>query len=224
MRKRVFTREDDLAQRVRIRAERARLGLSAETAARLAAYVALLFRWNERMNLTALDDGDGGLDRLVIEPLLAARRIPSGSTSVVDVGSGGGSPAIPIKIARPRLFMRMVEAKTRKAAFLREAARRLNLAGTVIENCRWEELRNRPELYETHDALTVRAVRVNARVASGMQDLVKAGGVLLFFCRAGRSGIVPAFGPALVTGARLQLLESTTTGSDLMVFRKSGSR
>ena len=95
--------EERLADRLRSMGERAGLTLEDERWTRLAAYVALLFRWNEHVNLTALDSGDRGLERLVIEPLLAARHVPAGARSMVDIGSGGGSPAIPMKIARPGL-------------------------------------------------------------------------------------------------------------------------
>ena len=148
--------EVGLAERLQRRAERAGLRLAPAPAARLAAYVALLLRWNERVNLTALGGDDRGLDRLVLEPLLAARRIPRGAGALVDIGSGGGSPAIPIRIARPRLFVRMVEARVRKAAFLREAVRQLKLDGVVVERCRYEELLDRAELRGAHDVLTIR--------------------------------------------------------------------
>ena len=73
----------------------------------------------------AVRHDDETFDRLLIEPLIASRYLPSTDCSVIDVGSGGGSPAIPLKLAMPGISLRMVESKTRKAAFLREAVRRL---------------------------------------------------------------------------------------------------
>ena len=179
----MFLSEEELAARVGRRAARAGLPLERRAAAELAAYVALLLRWNERMNLTALDGGDVGVDRLVIEPLLGVRHIPEDAATLVDIGSGGGSPAIPIKIARPGLFVRMVEAKLRKAAFLREAVRHLNLDGTVVEGCRVEELNDRPEIQEAHDVLTVRGVRVDEKTAKSFEGLVRAGAGCCSFAR-----------------------------------------
>ena len=210
--------ERELATRVRLRAERARVVVGRETAAQLAAYVAFLLRWNERMNLTRLDGGDAGLDRLVIEPLIAVRQIPVGAASMVDIGSGGGSPAIPIKIARPDLRLRMVEGKVRKAAFLREAVRRLKLDNVVVEHCRYEDLEDRPELHESHDVLTVRAVRVDAKVVGSLEGLVMAGGTILLFCARGQAGVGRDFAPPLVVEEGLQVLEST--GCELVVVRK----
>lgn len=211
--------EAELADRLRRRAEHARLAVDPETARRLAAYVTLLLRWNERMNLTALDDRERGIDRLVIEPLLAARRIPSASMSVIDVGSGNGSPAIPIRIARPGLFLRMVEAKGRKAAFLREAVRRLDLDDTVVEGCRYEKLRERCELRGAHDVLTVRGVRVEERAAGRLQEFVRPGGLLLIFCAAGQPGLGSVSLSRLRVEERLALSE--TSGSELVVIRKT---
>ena len=197
----MFLSEQDLAARVERRAAGAGLPVARRAAAELAAYMALLLRWNERMNLTALDGGDVGVDRLVVEPLLAVRHIPEDAATLVDIGSGGGSPAIPIKIARPGLFVRMVEAKARKAAFLREAVRHLKLDGVVVESCRYEELLDRAELQGGHDVLTVRGVRVDERAARRLEGLVRAGGALLFFGGAGgsrRDG--DGFGPEVERG------------------------
>ena len=174
------------------------------------------------MNLTALDEGDVGLDRLVIEPLLAVRHIPGRASTLVDIGSGGGSPAIPIKIARPRLFVRMVEARARKAGFLREAVRRLNLDGTVVETCRYEELCGRSELQEMHEVLTVRGVRVDDRAAECFMRLVRGGGTLLFLGRAG----VEAKDWYGCRGQeeRARVRRMVTGGGGLVVVRKSPGR
>ena len=175
------------------RAQRARVELSAPVLAKLTAYVELLQRWNERMNLTALDDRDSGLDRLIIEPLVAARHLPRRPCSVIDIGSGGGSPAIPMRLAMRGGSMLMVETKTRKAAFLREAVRQLDLAETAVETGRFETLLAVPDLHETFDVLTLRAVRVEARVLRGLQAFVKPQGELFLFrgSREEPAGIEP---------------------------------
>src|SRR5262245_38745059 len=66
-------------------------------------YCDLLNYWNRRINLTSLDlnpPSKEALDRLFIEPLLAVRHVGT-PTHWIDIGSGGGSPAIPMKISRP---------------------------------------------------------------------------------------------------------------------------
>lgn len=170
-----------LARRLQQRAKRVRLELPLPVVEQLAVYIELLQRWNERMNLTALDDRDSGLDRLVIEPLVAARHLPTLADNVIDIGSGGGSPAIPLRLAMRGGSMLMVEAKTRKAAFLREVVRQLGLMDTSVETARFESLLAVPDLHESFDALSLRAVRVEARVLRGLQAFIRPGGELLLF-------------------------------------------
>ena len=155
--------------------------IDGSLASGLAVYVRLLYRWNRQMNLTALAEDDSGLDRLVVEPLVAARQMPVAARSVVDIGSGGGSQAVPLKLAVPEVALRMVESRSRKAAFLREAVRQLGLKDVVVETCRYEELLTRPELQEATDVVTVRAVNVDRRALEGLQTLLRVGGVLFLF-------------------------------------------
>jgi 16S rRNA (guanine527-N7)-methyltransferase len=126
----------DFAARLQRRATRAGLSLPVDLLTALDAYYALLSRWNQRINLTSIGNRDEAVDRLLLEPLLAARFVASGARAFIDIGSGGGSPAIPLKLALPHLALTMVEAKTRKAAFLREAVRHLGLRETGVENAR----------------------------------------------------------------------------------------
>lgn len=209
--------DEELGSRVAERARRAGVAVDAASAARLAAYVALLHRWNARMNLTALDAGDRGLDRLVVEPLVAARHLPRRG-ALIDIGSGGGSPAIPIKIANPGLKVRLVESKARKGAFLREAVRRLDLEETVVLSRRYEALTARSELQEAHDVLTLRAVRVDAGVLQDLQAFVRSGGALAFFRADGPDDGLRDLPAPLVREAMHPLVDSL--GSRLIIVRK----
>ena len=172
-----------LRDRILRRARHVGLELDRHELDGLEHYYRELGRWSLKINLTAFqltDDGtDDSVDRLLIEPLIAAKHIPPGADSLVDIGSGGGSPAIPVKLARPELSLTMVEVKVRKSAFLRQVARQLKLERTVVETSRFEELLSRPELHEAADVVTVRAVRLDASTLSGLQAFLKPGGQLL---------------------------------------------
>ena len=207
----------NLATRLLKRAERARVALELEAAEQLAAYVGMLQRWNSRINLTALVDNDSGLDRLIIEPLIVARYLPK-TGSLIDIGSGGGSPALPLKILLPELSLRMVESKTRKGAFLRDAVRQLGLRNVEVEVCRYEELLSRPELHETHNALTVRAVRLERKALRNLQAFVRPGGLLGLLRGGGVSDALRDVQPPLVWEATYPLVESLR--SQLVVVRK----
>jgi 16S rRNA (guanine527-N7)-methyltransferase len=173
------------------RARKAGLDLPLAAIDGLSAYFELLKKWNQKVSLTSLavaEDGEEALDRLLIEPLLAAKFIETSSAVVIDIGSGGGSPAIPMKLISPGMSMRMVESKTRKAAFLREAVRQLGLTNTTVEAVRVEELLIRPELHEAADFVTIRAVRTEKKLLDGVQAFLKPSGALLLF----RSGDIAA--------------------------------
>ena len=157
------------------------LFLNDELVEKLDAFYALLARWNTKINLTSLVDPDEAIDRLILEPLAAARHVPPAASRMMDVGAGGGSPAIPLKLALPRLSLTMVEAKTRKSAFLREAIRQLELGDARVETARVEELLARPDLHEAFDVLTMRAVRLEPKGLHTLQAFLAAGGQILLF-------------------------------------------
>jgi len=207
----------DFRTRLSKRARKAGVFLPDELAERLSAYYELLERWNRKINLTALDNPDDAIDRLLLEAIVVARQLPSPSATLMDIGSGGGSPAIPMKLCAPAMMLTMVEAKARKSAFLREAVRTLKLSHTTVEAARYEELLARPELHEAFDVLSVRAVRVEVRTLFTLQAFVRRGGFLFLF--RGPSGPdVPEIVPPLRWTATVPLIE--TLQSRLTVLQK----
>ena len=172
----------DFRTRLSRRATRSGLSLTDDVVEKLATYYDLLERWNRKINLTALNDPDEAIDRLILEPLLASRYLPPGSpVLLIDIGSGGGSPALPLTIAGgERVRLTMVEVKTRKSAFLREALRQIGLIGSV-ETSRFEELLARPELHERFDAMSIRAVRIEPKLLMTLQAFLKPNASLLLF-------------------------------------------
>ncbi|MGB7218986.1 MAG: 16S rRNA (guanine(527)-N(7))-methyltransferase RsmG [Vicinamibacterales bacterium] len=161
-------------------------------------YFRLLTHWNSKINLTSLpvrNPTDEAFDRLLIEPLAAASHFPDLAKSWVDLGSGGGSPAIPIKILRPAVSLTMIEAKARKAAFLRETARILQLGDTTVENARFEALAPAAEFRHRFDVVTVRAVRADDSLFVAARLLLSSHGRqgrLLMFQSQEASGVSPA--------------------------------
>jgi 16S rRNA (guanine527-N7)-methyltransferase len=157
-----------------------------ELSEKLLAYFELLAKWNRKINLTALDDPDEAIDRLLLEPVAAARHVPPGTAAIMDIGSGGGSPAIPLKLAVSSAELVMVEVKARKSAFLREAVRHLGLRDVTVETSRYEELLTKPALLEHFDVVSLRAVRIESRALVTLQAFVRPWG--LFFLFRGPSG------------------------------------
>ena len=209
----------DFRTRLARRASRAGFFLPDDLADKLSVYFELLERWNRKINLTALSDPDEAIDRLLLEPVVAARHLPATNPlALMDVGSGGGSPALPMALAAgDRTRLTMVEVKTRKSAFLREAVRQLGLEGAQVENSRYEELLARPELHERFDAMSIRAVRIEPKVLMTLQAFLKPSAQMLLF--RGPSGPDhPNIMPPLELQATVPLVESLR--SRLSILRK----
>jgi 16S rRNA (guanine527-N7)-methyltransferase len=206
----------EFSQRLSRRARRARLVLPSELDAKLWVYFDLLFRWNQKINLTSLslDAPDEAIDRLLIEPLVASKLVEVAQRRLIDIGSGGGSPAIPLALAASNLDLVMVESKARKSAFLREALRHLDMRG-IVESARFEELLARADFHETFDLLSIRAVRTELRTLNSLQAFLRPGGrLLLFRSKTAGSKPIDSVPPLrwieaapLVEGSELQMLE-----------------
>jgi 16S rRNA (guanine527-N7)-methyltransferase len=175
----------DTRKRLLRRLRRVHVEIADEAVDQLVAYYELLLRWNTKMNLTGLPDGDEAVDRLLVEPVVAARFLDAGRWLTVDVGSGGGSPALPLKIAAPGLRLRMVESKVRKSAFLREAVRHLALDDVAVETGRLAIIAARAEYARQADVVTMRAVRPEPDVMWSVERLLRTGGRFLVFGRVG---------------------------------------
>ena len=209
--------QDRLARRAR----RAGVALSDALATRLEVYYRLLATWNRKINLSGMDLSEitpEALDRLLIEPVAAARFAASSPARIIDVGSGGGSPAIPFALAAGAGALLMVESKTRKSVFLREAARAVGLPAVEVATARYEELLTRPDLHERHDLLTIRAVRVEPKALMTLQAFVRPGGRLLLF-RGAAAGAPDLVGVPMLEPAGSHLLVEELQ-SHLLVLRK----
>jgi 16S rRNA (guanine527-N7)-methyltransferase len=148
-------------------------------------YFTLLKRWNSRVNLTALpltdDPKAETLDRLFVESLSAVRHVPRDMQGVwFDFGSGGGSPAIPLKVICPWLSLTMVESRAKKAAFLREAIRVTAIVGAAVNEVRVEALLG-AHAKGSVDLITIRGVRLDDMVFSVAAHLLHRGGRLMLF-------------------------------------------
>lgn len=213
----------EFRERLRKRAKAAGLTLDADLVEKLEIYYQLLTKWNAKINLTAFKltpEGDeAAIDRLLIEPVVAARYVAENARTLLDAGSGGGSPAIPLKLASENLHLRMVEVKTRKAVFLREAVRALGLRDAEVETSRFEELLPRAELHEALDLVSIRAVRIETRTLLTLQAFLKTGGKLLLFRGSSRSELEDSPPPPLSWMATYPLVDALH--SKLVVLSKT---
>jgi 16S rRNA (guanine527-N7)-methyltransferase len=112
--------------------------VSAEQLDLLWHHYRTLTRWRTKVNLMS----DRGLAEIIrkhyCESLFLAAHLPPGPLSVADVGSGAGFPGIPVAVVRPDCQVTLIEARTRKAVFLKEASR--HLPNVTVAHCRAEDL------------------------------------------------------------------------------------
>lgn len=114
----------------------------------VSTYLALLLKWNARTNLTAISDPEEIVTRHFGESLFAAKLLfpPASQQSAMDIGSGAGFPGLPWKIWSPDLALTLVESNQKKAVFLKEVVRALNLTGTAVLTDRAEQLKLQADL------------------------------------------------------------------------------
>jgi 16S rRNA (guanine527-N7)-methyltransferase len=207
---------ESLRQLLERRAEAAGLTLAPALRDQLEGYFTLLGRWNARINLTGLPldpPTPAAIDRLVIEPLLAVPLIDPNISIWFDLGSGGGSPALPLQLARPVPRLVLVESKERKAAFLREAIRELHIAGSEVEVSRIEQVTAREHNAGLADLVTIRAVRIDASLFGQIQMLLRfRGQAILFGAHVGTEDLPRG----------LELSETLPSRGGLTILRRRG--
>lgn len=114
------------------------LDLSAEQQNKLLAFRDLLLKWNKTYNLTALRDPAQAISHHLLDSLAILPHVGAGA--LLDVGSGGGLPAIPLAIARPELSVSMVDTVQKKTTFLQQAVIELGLKNATVHHARVEEM------------------------------------------------------------------------------------
>jgi 16S rRNA (guanine527-N7)-methyltransferase len=139
---------------------------------KLSAYLDLLLKWNARTNLTAIRQPEEMVRRHFGESLSAGGLVPEGTRTLLDLGSGGGFPGIPIQILRPEIAVTLAESQGKKAAFLREAVRTLGLKTEV-----WAD--RAEKLVESFDVVAMRAVDKMQEMIPVAEGLIRPGGHLM---------------------------------------------
>jgi 16S rRNA (guanine527-N7)-methyltransferase len=162
-----------LEERIRDGAARMQIALAPGAIARLAAYLQLLEKWNRVHNLTAVRE----TERMVVLHLLDSLSIlphVGDARSLIDVGSGGGLPGIPIAIARPEISVTLLDSSSKKTTFLEQARAELGLANANVVCARVEQWHG-----GTFDVVVSRAFAELGEFVTQAQHLVAPGGRML---------------------------------------------
>ncbi len=144
-----------------------------------ARYCQLLQEWNQRMNLTAITDDQGVAEKHFLDSLLPLTlwELPRGAR-LIDVGTGAGFPAVPIKLLRPDIQITLLDSLQKRLTFLEAVCGQLGIQAELL-HARAEDAGRDPARRERYDIATSRAVAGMDLLAEYCLPLVRPGGVLL---------------------------------------------
>jgi 16S rRNA (guanine527-N7)-methyltransferase len=170
-------------------------------------YLGLVLKWNAKLNLTAVREPGQIVRRHFVECIQCAQALPEpphGST-VLDFGSGAGLPGIPIAICRPELRVTLAESQGKKAAFLREACRCLDLKADVFDR-RVEEM----DPKQVFSFVTLRAVEKMVEACRTALDRVGPRGWMVLFATEATEMELTAVLPEICWRKKLPIPELET--------------
>lgn len=152
--------------------------LSTEQANSIFIFLSELAKWNQKINLTAIKNERDIVIKHVLDSLSYMKGFSAlTGLKLLDMGSGAGFPAIPIKLVGPQITVTMVEAVKKKASFLRHIIRTLKLAGIEVQDKRTDELPD--SFHNFYDVVTARAFAdMNMAIDTGLPFL-KQGGLMI---------------------------------------------
>ena len=144
----------------------------------LVKFVAELVTWNQKINLTSITDPEEVEEKHIIDSLIPAKYIPENS-SLLDLGTGGGFPGVPLKIFMPTLSVTLVDSVRKKVNFLKYVIGMLKLENITAHQLRVEDLANHPDFEGRFDVVISRAFTALDRFLQIAAPLVKSDGVII---------------------------------------------
>jgi 16S rRNA (guanine527-N7)-methyltransferase len=173
-----------------------------------AWYASELVEWDRRFNLTAVTDSQGIEVKHFLDSLTCLQGMgPRPAGRVVDVGTGGGFPGLPLKIVLPRLELTLVESIGKKVEFCRHVVRSLRLEGVAIVHDRVERVGHQTEHRGAYDWALARAVASMPVLVEYLLPLLKLGGRSVV--QKGETGLAEAHtaeGALRILGGRIDQL------------------
>ncbi len=159
------------------------VALPADASDRLHAYIDLLAKWNRTYNLTAIREPERMVTHHVLDALGILPHLPADrALRILDVGSGGGVPGLPLAIARPQWHVTLLDSNSKKTTFLTQAAIELGAANVEVVTTRVEAY----DPAQRFDVVVSRAFSELADFVAGAARHVGSGGML-----AAMKGVYP---------------------------------
>ncbi len=157
------------------------INLDAAQTEQFDLYYRELVDWNQRINLTTITEREQVETRHFLNSLAVHTALPAGTLSggarVIDIGSGGGFPGLPLRIAFPQIRLTLAESAGKRAAFLRHVIEAIGLSSVEVRSGRAEDLGREPQLREGFDVVLARAVAKLPVLAELMLPFCRVGGL-----------------------------------------------
>jgi 16S rRNA (guanine527-N7)-methyltransferase len=177
------------------------LSLTEEQLKKFEKYYELLVYYNQKFNITAITEKEEVYKKHFVDSLIGVDKIKG--RTLIDIGSGGGFPAIPLKIYNDSLDVTMVEATGKKCEFLREVIHQLGLQGVKVINDRAELLVKKEGMREGFDVCSARAVARLNTLLEYCLPFVKVGGRFVSYKGDAEEEIIEAENAIKVLGGKL---------------------
>ena len=133
---------------------------NSETAVRLQTYLALLEKWNSRINLTSTTEWNS-VGPLFQEGIWAARMYPEDTAAHLDIGSGAGFPAMVIRILKPNMQLDLVESRSKKGIFLETLSSALQLGCIRVHAMRLQAFLQQAERNKAWDCISWKGLKLS---------------------------------------------------------------
>lgn len=187
--------------------------LSEEKVEKFKKFKELLLKYNKMFNLTALLSDEDIEIKHFLDSLLGEKYFLKGE-NVVEVGSGGGFPSVPLMIYRPDLKFTLIESTQKKCEFLKTVINELDLNASVY-NMRAEEAGKNTDFREKFDVVTARAVARLNTLLEYCVPLIKTGGRTVLYKGDAESEIKEAENAIKVLNLKVKKIEKYTLEEDM---------
>lgn len=145
---------------------------------KFAIHALELMKWNQKTNLTAITDPFEVAVKHFLDSIVPVKIIPS-TASLLDIGSGGGFPGIPLKISLPSLSVTLIDASRKKVSFLKHIIRILELKNIDVLHIRAEEFANKQGVEKKFNVIISRALSSMTTFALTALPFLKKEGVII---------------------------------------------
>ena len=169
-------------------------------------YYDILIEYNKKFNLTAITEREEVIIKHFVDSLLGVDNVVG--KKLIDIGSGGGFPAIPLKIFKPDVMLTMVDSTGKKCEFLNAVCKELNLSNAKAICARAEELAKDSGYRESYDVCTARAVARLNTLCEYTLPFVKKGGYFVAYKGDATEELTEAQNAISVLGGKLEKVVS----------------